>query len=169
VTVEVRDVREDEHAALADLTITAYEALEDGVLEDRYVAEVRDVAARLAAGDVVLVAVEDGRLLGGVTYVPDPSSPSAEFDGDDEAGIRMLAVVPEAQGRGVGTALVRACVARARATGVRRIVLHSTPWMRAAHRIYDRVGFRRAPELDFTPVPTIPLLGFVLDLDEEER
>lgn len=167
MSLEVRDVREDEHAALAELTIVAYEALEDGVLDDGYVAEVRDVAARLAAGDVVLVAADGDRLLGGVTFVVDPSSPSAEFDGHDEAGIRMLAVVPDAQGRGVGTALEQACVDRARAAGLRRIVLHSTPWMHAAHRIYERLGFLRAPELDFVPLPEIPLLGFVKDLEEE--
>lgn len=161
-------MRDDEHAALADLTVAAYAALEDGVLDDGYEAEMRDVAGRIAAGDVVLVAVDGDRLLGGVTYVDDPASPSAEFDGDGEAGIRMLAVAPDAQGRGVGSALAAACVEVARQRGARRIVLHSTPWMTGAHRIYGRLGFRRAPERDFTPLPDIPLLGFELPLDEHE-
>jgi ribosomal protein S18 acetylase RimI-like enzyme len=168
VTVEVRPIRDGEHAALGDLTVAAYAALEGGeVLDTGYEAELRDVAGRLAAGDAVLVAVEDGRLLGGITYVAGPSSPSAEFEGDGEVGVRMLAVDPAGQRRGVGTALAAACVDLARARGARRIVLHSTPWMAGAHRLYERLGFRRAPERDFLPVPSIPLLGFVMDLDEE--
>lgn len=164
--MEVRPVRPEQHAALGDLTVAAYAALEDGVLDAGYEAELRDVGARTAAGDVVLVAVDGGRLVGGVTYVRDRRSPSAEFDGDGEAGIRMLAVDPSARGRGVGTALSRACVDLARADGVGLLVLHSTPWMAAAHRIYERLGFRRAPERDFTPLPGVPLLAFVLPIDE---
>jgi ribosomal protein S18 acetylase RimI-like enzyme len=76
----------------------------------------------------------------------------------------MLAVAGRAQGRGVGEALVRACIDRAREVGSHRVVLHSTPWMQAAHRLYGRLGFVRRPDLDWTPVPDIPLLGFSLDL-----
>ena len=57
------------------------------------------------------------RVLGGVTYVPGPGSPFAEFTDPDAAGIRMLAVADDAQGRGVGEALGRACIDRARAAG----------------------------------------------------
>jgi ribosomal protein S18 acetylase RimI-like enzyme len=74
----------------------------------------------------------------------------------------MLAVSPRAQGRGAGRALVEACVSRARAAGKRRIVIHSTEWMTTAHRLYDDLGFERAPELDWSP--GVQLLGFVLDL-----
>jgi len=36
--------------------------------------------------------------------------------------------------------------------------------MTAAHRLYGRLGFVRAPELDWEPVPGIVLLGFRLPL-----
>jgi hypothetical protein len=36
--------------------------------------------------------------------------------------------------------------------------------MLAAHRLYDRLGFVRRPDLDWTPVPDIPLMGFTLTL-----
>jgi hypothetical protein len=38
--------------------------------------------------------------------------------------------------------------------------------MRVAHRVYERLGFRRAPERDWSPVPGIELLAFVLALEE---
>jgi ribosomal protein S18 acetylase RimI-like enzyme len=60
----------------------------------------------------------------------------------------MLAVAPAAQRRGVGESLVRACIERARATGRRRIVLHTGDWMTTAHRLYERLGFERDPSLD---------------------
>jgi predicted N-acetyltransferase YhbS len=64
----------------------------------------------------------------------------------------------------VGEELVRACIERARGDGRGRLVLHSTPSMTTAHRLYERLGFRRAPGRDFAPVPAVPLLGFELDL-----
>jgi ribosomal protein S18 acetylase RimI-like enzyme len=75
----------------------------------------------------------------------------------------MLAVDPAAQGRGIGTALVEACVARARADGRRAIFLHSLPVMSGAQRIYDAFGFRRVPERDWV-FPDFLLMGFVLEL-----
>ena len=79
----------------------------------------------------------------------------------------MLAVAPSAQRRGVGRALSLACVERARSAGRARVLLHSTAWMTAAHELYRRLGFRREPGLDWTPVPDVPLLGFALELADE--
>ena len=107
--VTVRDVRPEEHAALASLTLAAYLALDTDVLDDEYLEELVDVTARAEVA-VVLVAVDDvDRLLGGVTYLPGPG-PLAPFDDPQEAGIRFLAVAPHAQRRGVGAALVAACI-----------------------------------------------------------
>ncbi|MET7437677.1 GNAT family N-acetyltransferase, partial [Streptomyces sp. NPDC005568] len=80
----------------------------------------------------------------------------AELARPGEAEIRMLAVAPQARGRGAGEALVRACVDRARATeGCVRVVLSTQRTMRAAHRIYERLGFVRTPERDWNPVPEL--------------
>jgi len=157
--VEIRPVRTEEFTELGDLTVDAYAGI--GHLDDdgEYEAELRDVAGR-ASGAVVLVAVDGDRVAGGVTYVPDRASPYAEFDAEHAAGIRMLAVHPERQGQGVGEALMRECLTRARAEGRREVILHSTPQMAAAHRLYDRLGFGRDPNLDWWPTAGIELLGF---------
>ena len=170
MAVEIREVvpgrfSPAELSRLGDIVVAAYEAV--GALEgdDEYVPELRDVGRR-AAEAVVLAAVDgaSGALLGCVTYVPDASSPWAEHLGEDEAGIRMLAVDPAGQGRGVGTALVAACLDRARAEGRRAVFLHSLPVMEGAQRIYARFGFRRVPDRDWV-FPDFLLMGFVLDLD----
>jgi ribosomal protein S18 acetylase RimI-like enzyme len=165
--LQVRPARPDEYAALGELTVAAYAAVDPGVLESDYADELRDVAGRAAGADV-LVAVDDeagGAVVGGVTYAPDPSSPSAEFSEPDTAGIRMLAVAAAAQGRGVGEALTRSCIERARAAGRGQIVLHSTDRMTTAHRLYQRLGFVRDASIDWEGEPGLWLRGFRLQLD----
>lgn len=154
-------MRPAEYVTLGEITVSAYEAL-GGYLHDEYRALLRDVADR-ARSAVVLVAAEGDNVLGGVTYVP-RHGPYAEFESDDEAGMRMLAVAPEEQNQGAGSALTVACMDRARADGKARLVLHTTPWMTKAHRIYARLGFRRAPERDAHPMPELHLMAYVCDL-----
>jgi hypothetical protein len=36
--------------------------------------------------------------------------------------------------------------------------------MTAAHRLYERLGFTRLPERDWTPLPGVDLLVYSLDL-----
>lgn len=162
--VVIREARPEEHAALGELVVAAYRSLLEFVEPD-YEPELRDVARR-AREAVVLVAVDDagGTLLGCVTYVPGPESPWAELLEPGEAAIRMLAVEATARGRGVGTALTVACIARARVDGRAAVFLHSLAYMRAAQAIYTRLGFIRRPERDWEPVPGISLLGFALVL-----
>ncbi len=47
------------------------------------------------------------------------------FNSPDEAQVRFMAVAPEARGRGLGSAILRACEDGARATGARSIVLNA--------------------------------------------
>ncbi|MFE5207895.1 GNAT family N-acetyltransferase [Streptomyces sp. NPDC056600] len=151
----IRPVLEGEHETLGAITAAAY--LDDGLLafggSDSYLRTLRDVRARAAApGAEVLVAAEGDRLLGGVTFVA--GGPLADIAAADEAEIRMLAVARHARGRGVGEALVRCCADRAGALGGRRrLVLSTQPKMLAAHRLYERLGFVRAPLRDWNPVP----------------
>lgn len=166
--ITIRDAEPGEFDALGEITAGAY--LQDGLLDfgegDEYRGELRDVAKRAAAAEV-LVAVADGRLLGGVTFVPS-GGPMADIARSGEAEIRMLAVDRAGRGRGAGEALVRACVDRARATeGCVRIVLSTQRTMHGAHRIYERLGFVRTPERDWNPIPQlvdITLLTYELTL-----
>jgi ribosomal protein S18 acetylase RimI-like enzyme len=160
--VLVREVRPPEYRRAGEIVVAAYAALPGEHLSGGYAAELADVARRAIEAEV-LVAL-DPEVIGCVTFVPDSSSPWAEALDPDEATIRMLGVDPATQGRGVGAALVEACVERARGRGRSGLFLHSTPWMTSAHRLYERAGFRRVPDRDWTPVPDVPLLAFLLDL-----
>lgn len=158
----IRPLTADEvelHQQLGAITVATYRALIPEIDEDGYAEELADVARRVAHA-LVLVALDGDVVLGGVTHVPDEHNAFAEVDVPNAASIRMLAVDPAAQGRGVGEALVRACLARAEADGRAEVVLHSTTVMTTAHRLYERLGFRRADELDWYPEPDFLLMGF---------
>jgi ribosomal protein S18 acetylase RimI-like enzyme len=160
--IVIREVRPDEAAALGDLTVAAYR--EVGETDESYFGELRDVAGR--AGLVpVLVAVDiaTDRLLGGVTYVPGPG-PFHEGDFGEAASIRMLAVAPDARRRGIGRALVEACIARARADGRPALALYTRPFMIAAHRMYESLGFERVAALDWEFAPREWLYAYRLEL-----
>jgi ribosomal protein S18 acetylase RimI-like enzyme len=161
--VVVRGIRRTEIARLSTITLAAYAGL-DGIDVGPYRTSLADVADRVRHAEV-LVAVDGDRVLGGVTYVPDAGSPYAEFRDRDAAGMRMLAVDPAAQGRGVGADLVAACVRRARDSHRRRLVLHTTEAMTAAQRLYQQFGFERAARRDWRPQPHIVLLGYELVLE----
>jgi ribosomal protein S18 acetylase RimI-like enzyme len=158
----IRPVAPDELDALGELTVAAYRAVPGDATSPGYEDTLRDVATRARHAVVLVAADAEGALLGGVTYVPGVGR-LAEFEGEDEAGIRMLAVAPAAQRGGVGRRLVEACIDRARAARKARIVLHTTEAMAPAQALYRSLGFERSPGRDLQ-ADSIPLIAYVLDL-----
>jgi ribosomal protein S18 acetylase RimI-like enzyme len=160
VPPEIRFAAPGEFPVVAELCVAAYAPFVAG--DHDYLAVLRDVARRAAEAEL-LVAAEpgDARVLGTVTFVPD-GGPLGEVATPDEAEFRMLAVDPAARGRGVGTALLRRVLDDSRDRGNHGVVCSSLPEMRAAHRIYRRLGFRRAPERDWSPLPGVDLLAFAI-------
>lgn len=152
VGYRIRKVEPSEYERLAAITVAAYQAAGDE-LEPEYRAELADVRSR-AASCVVLVAVmPDGTVLGGATFIPRPGTPFSEIARDDEAEVRMLAVDPGAQGRGVGRALAAECIHRARQEGQGGVALLTRPWNEAAQRLYQSFGFVRDPGRDWEYEP----------------
>lgn len=164
VRVEIRRVAADEVAAAADLTVSAYAPFTLGEKGD-YVQRLRDVATRDQQAEVY-VAVQEGGLVGCVTSCP-PGSPWRELAGPAEGEFRMLAVHPQARGGGAGTALISRCEQRARQTGATRMVLSSLPEMTDAHRLYERLGYQRQPDRDWSPVPQVHLIAYVKDFADD--
>ncbi len=143
-----------------EITVSAYEPFRRGI-EDDYVERLRDVAARDIDAEV-WVAEDDGVLIGSVTLCPEGSR-WREVSGPGEGEFRMLAVHPSAQGRGVGAALVQHVLDRFTELGASAVVLSSTTDMTAAHRLYERLGFERAPDLDWG-IEELRFLGYRKEL-----
>jgi ribosomal protein S18 acetylase RimI-like enzyme len=152
--IVVRDAREDEREAVAALTLAAYAELAEVMAPSAWAGLERAVRAALVSDAPMerIVAERGGVLLGSVQLYP----PAVDAYGG-AAGrvpwpeVRLLAVSPEARGLGIGQMLMDECVRRARAAGATELGLHTSRSLRAAIRIYERMGFIRAPEHDFQP------------------
>jgi GNAT superfamily N-acetyltransferase len=156
--IVVRAAERSEAGRIGELVVAAlheFSADIPPVIFKAYVAESADVAARWHEAEV-LVAELDGEIAGTVTYYPDAGREGLGFP-SGWAGFRTLAVDPAKRGRGIGQALLAACLERARAAGVPTLAIHTSAVMRAAGRLYEQAGFRRASEYDFTGAAALGL------------
>ena len=115
-----------------------------------------------------MVADLGGEVVGCVTFAAGQTALS-EVNDPDAATVRMLGVAPVARGRGIGDALMRCCIDKARASGLRRVRLDTRTSMVSAQRLYARLGFDRDLDNDWSPAPGIALLAYVLNLNEPNR
>ncbi|MET1060027.1 MAG: GNAT family N-acetyltransferase [Nocardioides sp.] len=157
--LQVRPALPSEYGAVTEITVAAY--VDGGYIppEADYVAELGDTGTRAAGAEVWVATDGEDRVLGSVTWCP-AGSTWREIARDDEGEFRMLAVAADARGRGVGDALVRACLETARAAGLGGVAISTMDKMTDAHRLYQRLGFSRAPEADWSPVDGVFLLAF---------
>ncbi|MBI3648155.1 MAG: GNAT family N-acetyltransferase [Actinobacteria bacterium] len=157
MAIEVREAHPGEHAEAGRATAAAYREFvrpEDPSVWEEYLARIADVAGR-AARTTILVAVEDGRVLGSATLeLAERTEPGDPLPAH-EAHVRMLGVDPSARGRGIGPMLTRECLRRAAEAGKTILTLNTTPRMRAAQRMYESLGFDRGKDEVFPD-------GFVL-------
>ena len=169
MTDRIRDARASDRAAIEAVTLSAYEQYAVVMRPTLWVRYRENIVATLAAAPpgTQIVAEEDGRIVGSVLLYPagaklDPPGAGSVTLAFPE--VRLLAVAPSARGQGIGILLMNECVRRARESGAAALTLHTTEMMRAAMRLYERLGFRRMPELDFEPAPGVTVKGFRLDL-----
>lgn len=109
---------------------------------------------------VVLVAEDRGRIEGAVKFYPDASQAHQGQWPAGTASIRLLAVAPAHRGRGYGRLLTQACLELARELSLPTIFLYTGTFMAAARQLYEKLGFKRAPEFDRDPGP----IAYRLDL-----
>ncbi len=158
--VQVREAADAERAAMLALTFAAYADYGTAIGPAAWAVYRGSMAARILDDPTVtrLVAVADGTVVGAVLLQPPgPDSPPGP-----EVG--LLGVDPAWRGRGIGAALMDACIARARAAGAGALYLHTEPRMPAAVTLYQRLGFTRAPAYDYSPVAGVDLEAYCLPL-----
>ncbi len=85
---------------------------------------------------ILLLAEEQGEVLGAMTLVV------FRIPTGVRAWIEDVVVDEAARGRGVGEALNRVAIQRARDAGARTVDLTSRPSREAANRLYGRLGFK---------------------------
>jgi GNAT superfamily N-acetyltransferase/DNA-binding MarR family transcriptional regulator len=118
-----------------------FRALNEEWLRGHFTIEKEDAAVMadprgrvVRKGGFVLFALWDGEVAGTCAVMR------------HESGLLELckmAVRQELRQRGIGTALVKTAIDRVRSMGVRELYLRTSPELRAAGRLYRRLGFKR--------------------------
>ena len=108
-----------------------------------------------------MAADGDDRVLGSVTFCPPGSTVARDRRATTRASSGCWRWPRTRAAAGVGEALVRACLDRAREpTAWPGVAISTMDLMTGAHRLYERLGFSRVPEADWSPVNGVCLLAF---------
>ena len=146
----VRDAVPADYPAIREVVAAAYRQYADLLERDvfsPYLADVLDLDKHARHGRLLVVEV-DGWICGFGAFYPDTTVQDVGFPAG-WAGGRALAVHPAARGHGVARALIATFERLARETGAPVFAFHTASFMTGAIALYDRLGYRRAPEFDF--------------------
>ena len=139
-----------DYPAIRRVIIAAYRQYDGLIARDiftPYLADLLDLDTHARHGHL-LVAEADGRVSGFGAFYPDASAQGLGWPPGWASG-RALAVHPAARGHGVARALLAACERLARESGAPVFAFHTASFMTGAIALYERLGYRRAPEFDF--------------------
>jgi predicted N-acetyltransferase YhbS len=168
IGLRIRDAFEGDRTAIRDVTLSAFQEYAP-VMPAHWEGYRQAILFTLA--DVKpaeqIVAEKGGAVVGTVLLYPAGAVLDRSSTPLGLPEIRLLAVSPTApRGRGVGAALMNECVRRARRAGAAGVTLHTSEFMRVGKGMYERMGFARAPELDFHPAADLTVMGYRLNLDD---
>lgn len=152
--MKIRSAKEEELNLIRTQRLAAYQVHRHSLSEEHWQALKRAVSseADIGPGAELIVAEIEGEIAGSVVLFP-PKTDAYEgyIEELDYPEIRMLAVAPEAQGKGVASALIEECIVRAKKQGYDSIGLHTGEFMEKAISLYVGKGFERLPQYDFEP------------------
>jgi phosphinothricin acetyltransferase len=142
--VQVRDAREEDLAGVLTIyneviaSTTAVYRDDPATLEDR-----REWwRARAAQGYPVLVAVDDGAIIGFASFGDFRSAPGYRYTVEHSVHVRN-----DRRGNGVGQALMQPLIARARAMGKHVMMAGVDADNAGSVRFHERLGFERVGHL----------------------
>lgn len=142
----LREANEQDARAVTDLWTEAYVTEGEGGQTAPY--SEADFFATARHGQV-FVAERDGVVVG-IVALATPGAPERAVARAEEAELSRLVVSASARHLGIGRALVVHCEELAIAADWSAIALWSRRYQTAAHRLYESLGYRRAPERDLT-------------------
>lgn len=170
--MKIRNAAPTEYDAIGELTVRLYSELPGFHKPEEhpdYYRMLRNIG-HLAQqpGTEVLVAIDEHGTIGGSVVLFTNMQYYGSRGGiatqqKNAAGIRLLSVDHPYRGLGVGKLLTEACIAKTREKGIPQLILHTTKAMPAAYKMYEKMGFYRSPDLDFT-VDNLEIMGFRYDI-----
>jgi len=162
----IRNAQPEELEEISVLLRESYQQYQIFIPPERwkpYLEDIMDVRSRMDDSELIVAEV-DQRLVGCVTLFLDGAKSFPEAWPSGWAVARLLAVHPDFRGRRIGHALMEECMRRCRRAGIKTVGLHTTEIMEVARGMYERMGFVRVPEHDFSPAPGITVMAYRLHL-----
>jgi putative acetyltransferase len=135
--ITIRTVEEKDNSALATLirsTLKEFGANHPGTV---YYDESTDHLSEVfkAAGSVYYVALLNNEVVGGGGIYPTEGLPA------DTCELVKMYLYLHVRGLGLGTLLIKKCIAFAKETGYRNIYLETMPELKLALKTYEKLGF----------------------------
>ncbi|WP_407268592.1 GNAT family N-acetyltransferase [Radiobacillus sp. PE A8.2] len=152
--MKIRDAKKEELPLIRQQRVDAYSIHTDALPEDHWNALKKAISsdADTQPGVEVIVAEIDGEIAGSVALFPANTDAYEGYVEElDYPELRVLAVDPQAQGKGVASTLIEECIRRAKEKGYDAIGLHTGSFMKNAMKLYQKFGFERLPKYDFEP------------------
>ncbi len=148
MAVTIRNALAPEFNEVAALNVKAYQEYSQTLTPDNWKIMQTNLlnVVEIAKLGQLIIARKEQRLVGAVVYCPPGTSNSRLFQ-PEWASLRMLAVLPQCRGQGIGLQLTLECVHRAKQDNAEVVGLHTSELMLAARRMYERLGFEQDIEL----------------------
>jgi ribosomal protein S18 acetylase RimI-like enzyme len=93
---------------------------------------------------VCFVCEDKWKIVGSSVVVPH-GNPYKWFE-SEWSYLRLIAVHPDYEGKGIGKKLTLLCIEFAKTSGEHTIVLHTSEFQNAARHIYENIGFKKVKE-----------------------
>ena len=145
----VRDAVPADYPAIRDVVIAAYRQYAGLIAPDifsAYLADLLDLDTHARHGRLFVIEAGQWVCAFGAWY-PDASVQGVGVPSGWASG-RALAVHPAARGNGAARALLATGERLAREAGAPVLAFHTVSFMTGAIALYERLGYRRAPEFD---------------------
>ncbi|WP_420602193.1 GNAT family N-acetyltransferase [Flagellimonas sp.] len=167
----IRNAKPSEFKKIGQLMVSVYSGLKGFPKADEqptYYSSLANIGdfTKKPNTELLIAIAPDQKIFGAVLFFSDMqyygSGGTATLE-KDASGFRLLAVDSAARGLGVGKALSKVCIEKARQNKHKNVVIHTTEFMKVAWKMYERLGFKRAKDLDFKQV-NLQVYGFRLKL-----
>lgn len=166
----IRDARAEDRQQIEAHLLEAYQEYEQYLSAARWEKYKEEIKHSVASKNTIafIVAEWDEEIVGSAQLFSSSKAAYARPElGIHTPIIRFLAVSPQARGYGVAAQLVVESINRTREWGATSLHLHTTDMMAAAIKLYERLGFTRAIDKDFSNGETI-VKSYWLQWEEKE-
>ena len=162
-----------DHPGIREVAIAAYRQYADLIPPDvfsSYLADLLDLDTHARHGRLFVVEAGE-RVCAFAAFYPDASVADSVWPPGWASG-RALVVHPDARGNGAARALLAVGEHLALQAGAPVLAFHTHSYMTGAIAVYERLGYRRAPDFDFDlaarygrpgakPIPVFAYVGYL--------